>query len=462
MKSNVIWPVGLGLLQLLFCASLSTAAQNTSATEALSLEQAVKLALQNNSLLKASELGVEAAQARVRFAASAYLPKLSFDHTFTRGNNPIYVFGSLLTQRRFTAENFALDRLNVPPPLSNFQNRFSATQLLYDFGRSPSRVAQSRVGSRLSEKELDAERSDLIFRVVKAYYDALLAREMGQVAEADVRSAKAAEDSAASRLEAGVALESDLLSVQVHRAGQEEELLKATAALKLAQSALCLELGTPLEQQFVLIQRVNSLSTSADTADLAILQKIALQNRPDYGQSELALQNQELAVKAARSEFFPTVSLFGSWETDDQSFASRAGNNWLAGMNFHLNLFDGRANAARLAESRLQRKRTQAMREHLAQAIRLQVQKAFLDLETARQRIAVSQEAVKQAEESVRIIRNRYDAGLATVTDLLRAETAVSSAKGNNLRAIFDQRTGAANLELQVGRLSPESRVIRE
>jgi outer membrane protein TolC len=440
--------------------SLSSVAQNTAAPETLSLEQAVTLALQNNSLMKASALGVEAAQARVRVAAAAYLPKLSFDHTITRGNNPVYVFGSLLTQRRFTEENFALDRLNVPPPLNNFQNRFSATQSVYDFGRTSSRVAQSRVGSRLSEKELDATRSDLIFRVVKAYFQGLLAREMVQVAETAVRSARAAEDSARSRLQAGVALESDLLSLQVHRATQEEELLKATNVQRLAQSALCFELGVPLEREFLLIKQVTPLS--ADTTDLATLQNAALQNRPDYGQSQLALQNQELEVKSTRSEFFPTVSLFGSWETDDQSFASRAGNNWLAGVNLHFNLFNGRADAAKLAESRFQQKRTLAMQEHLVQAIRLQVQRAFLDLETAGQRIAVSQQAVSQAEESVRIIRNRYEAGLATVTDLLRAETALTAARGNHLRAVFDQRIGAAHLELQVGRLSPESRVIRE
>ncbi len=458
MRGNLTLPTGLAYL--LFCVSLSAAAQNSDVRETLSLEEAVKTALQNNSLVKASELGVEAAQARVRLATSAYLPKLSFDHNLTRGNNPVYVFGSLLTQRRFTLENFALDRLNAPPPLSNFQNRFSATQSLYDFGRTSSRVAQSRAGSRLSEKELDATRSDLIFRVVKAYYEALLARETVHVAEVAVRSARAAEDSARSRLQAGVALESDLLGMQVHRAGQEEELLKAATLLRLAQSALCFELGVPLERQFILVQTVTPWP--ADTTDLATLQNAALQNRPDYRQSHLALQTQELAVKAARSEFLPTVSLFGSWETDSQSFASSDGNNWLAGVNLHFNLFNGRADAAKLAESRFQQKRTLAMQEHLAQAIRLQVQKAFLDLETAGQRIAVSQQAVSQAEESARMIRNRYEAGLVTVTDLLRAETALTAAKGNHLRAVFDQRVGAANLDLQVGRLSPESRVIRE
>ena len=458
MRRKAIWPRGLGYL--LFWITLSGFAQNNTAPEALSLEQAVMLALQNNSLMKASALGVEAAQARVRLATAAYLPKLSFDHTITRGNNPVYVFGSLLTQRRFTQENFALDRLNVPPPLNNFQNRFSATQSVYDFGRTSARVTQSRLGSRLSENELEATRSSLIFRVVRSYHEALLAREMVRVAESAVRSAQAAEDDARSRLKAGVSLESDLLSVQVHRAGQEEEMLKASARLRLAQSALCFELGVPLEREFILLQQ--SAPLKADTTDLAGLQAAALQNRPDYKQSQLASQRQETAVKAAKSEFLPTVSLFGSWETDDQSFASRAGNNWLAGVNLHFNLFNGRADEATLAENRFQQQRASAMQGHVAQTIRLQVQKAFLDLETAARRIAVSEQAVTQAEESVRIIRNRYKAGLATVTDLLRAETALTVAKSNHLRALFDQRVGAANLELQVGRLSPESRVIRD
>ncbi len=458
MRRKVIW--SLGLIYVTFGMVALAAVQNAAATETLSLEQAVRLALQNNSLMKASELGVEAAQARVRVAIAAYLPKVSFDHTVTGSNNPVYVFGSLLTQRRFTQDNFALDRLNAPSPLSNFQNRFSVAQSLFDFGRTRARVAQSRLGSSHSEKELEATRSHLIFRVVKSYYEALLTREMVQVAEAAVRSARAAEDSARARLSAGVALESDVLSLQVHRAGQEEEMLKASALLRLAQSALCFELGLPLERHFVLVQPVTPLPR--DTTDLPTLQAAALQNRPDYRQSQLDSQTQELAVKAARSEFLPSVSLFGSWETDDQSIASRAGNNWLAGVNLHFSLFDGRADAAKLAESRFQQKRTSAMQEHLAQTVRLQVQKAFLDLETAGQRIVVSQQAVSRAEESVRIIRNRYETGLATVTDLLRAETALTAAKGNHLRALFDQRVSAANLDLQAGCLSPDSRVIRE
>ena len=188
-----------------------------------------------------------------------------------------------------------------------------------------------------------------------------------------------------------------------------------------------------------------------EAADLAQLQALALENRPDFRQAQLASRSRELTVQSAKADFWPTVTAFGSWETDSADFASIDGNNWIAGINVHFTLFNGRADQARLAESRFQQKRSIVLQDHMAQAVRLQVQRAYLDLETARQRIEVNRQSAQQAEESLRIIRNRYEAGLTTITDLLRAEAALTQAKTNFLRALFDQRISAANLELQVG-----------
>ncbi len=307
--------------------------------------------------MKASALGVEAAQARVRLATAAYLPKLSFDHTFTRGNNPVYVFGSLLTQRRFTLENFALDRLNVPPPLNNFQNRFSATQSVYDFGRtSIARYTVSSGTPPLRERagsdslQFDLSGCEVLPRGTSGAGDGTGGR-VGCPERPGCRGRRPRPP------EGWRSLESDLLSVQVHRAGQEEELLKASAQLRLAQSALCFELGVATRTPI----RPPSAGGPADrrhdgsgglagccTTESARLQAVA----------SSPLKTRSWRSKPPNLSFFPTVSLFGSWETDDQSFASRAGNNWLAGVNLHFNLFNGRADEATLAESRFQQRRT--------------------------------------------------------------------------------------------------------
>lgn len=430
-----------------------------SPSEVLTLERAVALALESNQLVKAADLGVDAAGARIQAAWSGYLPKVTFDHNAMRGNNPVYVFGSLLTQQRFTEANFALASLNTPAPLTNFQNRISLLQSIFDFGRTRKAVAQSRVGRELSEAELEKTRQEVTFRVVKSYYETLLAQEMVRVAEESARSVTADQEKAEALFKAGLAVESDLLSVQVHRAAQAEELVKARNQLRLAFSNLNFEVGVPLSQSFELVKPQRP--PSAEGLDLVSLQALALEKGPDFKQAQLAAQSSQRAVEAARAEFLPSVNAFGNWETDSYKFASNGGNNWTAGVNIHFSIFNGRADQARLAESRFQQQRAKTMQEHSAQAVRLQVQKAFLELETAGLRVEVSQQAARQGEESLRIIRNRYEAGLTTVTDLLRAEVAVASAKASFLRALFDQHISAANLELQVGRLSPGSISLR-
>ena len=426
----------------------------------LTLEKAVQLALENNNLVKAAQESVNMAEARIQFAHSGYFPKIAFDQNSTRSNNPVYVFGNLLTQGRFSEENFALDKLNHPSPLNNFQNKFSITQLVFDFGRVRKGVKLSQAGKEISEKDLEKTRSDLVFRIIKAYHQALLSKEMVRVAEEAVKSANSDLEKAQTSFHAGLTVESDLLSVKVHLASQQEELVRARNQVKLAHSNLNFEMGVSLDQVYTLAKPLKPMSV--EFLDLAQLQKQALESRPDFKQAQLASQSNKLAAESAKAEFWPTVSAFGSWETDSNQYWSASGNNWLLGVNVHFNLFNGRADQARLAESRFQERRQDALQDHLAQAIRLQVQQAFLELQTAAERIAVNEQATAQAEESLRIIRNRYQAGLVTITDLLRAETATTGARTNYLRALFDQRISRASLELQVGRLDAGSTVLFE
>jgi outer membrane protein TolC len=248
--------------------------------------------------------------------------------------------------------------------------------------------------------------------------------------------------------------------VKVHKASQAEELIKARNALKLAFSNLNFEMGFPLDRPYELAGALKPFTL--DLLDLPAYQKIALEQRPDYRQAELGAKSGEVAIQASKTDFWPMVSAFGQWETDQYQINSSAGNNYIYGINVHFNIFNGKADQARLAESKVQQQRAVALRNYMAQAVRMQVQKAFLDLDSAAERIQVSEETVAQAEESLRIIRNRYEAGLTTITDLLRAEVTAVGAKSNRLRAVFDQRLSAANLELQTGQLSRSSRILME
>ncbi len=98
----------------------------------LSLRVAVDRALAQNPSLRAAEEVQQAAQARSRQARAGWWPRVDVQQGFTRGDNPIYVFGVKLTQRQFAAQDFALPLLNAPPPLDNFQTRLTGQALLFD------------------------------------------------------------------------------------------------------------------------------------------------------------------------------------------------------------------------------------------------------------------------------------------------------------------------------------------
>lgn len=450
------------LIQTTF-ASASVYAQATGAASSpadLTLAEAVKIALDKNPSVQAAGAYAQAVAEGVRVARAGRYPRLDFSEGFTRGNNPVYVFGSLLTQRQFGAGNFDPGRLNVPPPLDNFRTQFAASAPLYDFGRTSRRVQGARLEAQGAEQADQRTRQQIIFDVVQAYLNELLARADVDVAQSSVKQTQADLARARVRQEQGLVVPSDALSAQVQLAQSQEELLGAENAAAVAQAALNVTMGLDEDAPTAIVGRLNEATFEAGT--LEDRQTRALRLRPDYQQAELGTQSAKNGLSLARADFLPKIDLFSSWETDNQTFASRGGNNWAVGATLNFNLFDGGANRARLAQSQALRRQAEALRSRMASAVKLQVREAYLNLGTARRRVDVSRDAVSQAEESLRIIQNRYEAGLSTITDLLRAETERATAHKNFLNAVFDYRLGYAALELATGELAANSPAVMQ
>lgn len=426
----------------------------------LTLQQAVTLALENNPSLKASRDGLTAAKTKVPQALSNYLPQVNFDETFTRGNNPVYVFGSLLMQRQFGPQNFSIGSLNKPDALDNFQAQLSVQQVVYDAGKIRGYVGQARLGEQVAEQDVEKTRQELILRVVKAYTMHLLARANQQVAEDAVKTAQAARARAESMFQSGMIVESDKLAAEVFLARMQEMLLQVNNQVALSRANLNFEMGFPIDQPFEIAEELKEVRFAPEAPDALFAQ--ALQQRPDYLQTVLMKDIAKKSVGVARAEFLPQVGLFGTWEADSQTFANRGGNNWIIGARLHFNLFRGRGDQAKLAEAKANLERSNSMNTFVSSAVRLQVKQTSLDLDTTRQRIEVTHSAVAQAEESLRINQNRYGAGLTTITDLLRAQTDLTQARTAYLQAIFDHRIAKANLELASGTLNEKSEALTQ
>ncbi|MGO9272151.1 MAG: TolC family protein [Terriglobia bacterium] len=456
----------LSPLMATFLLAAGAGAQTPTVTTApaparrLSLPDAVGIALKKNPTLQAADAYAEAVQQGITAAKSFRYPRLDFAEGFTRGNSPVYVFGTLLTQRQFTASDFGLGFLNTPPPLDNFRTAFTATMPLYDAGQTSRAVRGAKLQAQSAEKGKGRTGQEVVFQVIQAYLNELLAKEGLGVAKSAVETTKSDLNRAQARQESGLAVPSDLLSAQVQLAQAAEDLLQAQNAVELAHAALNVAMGLDEDAPTAIEGNLAELTFSAGS--LGERQSQALATRPDYLQSLLGRQQADNGIHMARAEFLPQVNLFSSWETDNQTFASRGGNNWATGVTLNFNLFDGGAKMARLRESKARELQAQAMESQMASAVRLQVREAYLNLATAQERLDVVKDGKAQAAESLRILQNRYEAGLATITDLLRAETAKVNADKNALNAVFDYRLSYAALELATGELSANSPAVNQ
>ncbi len=442
---------------MLFCALL--AAQSPVSVEALlSLKEAVRLALARNQSVTAADATQQEAASRVSEARSGYLPKLDYSESWTRSDNPVFVFSSLLMQHQFGAQNFDPGSLNRPGFLNNFASRIAADQPLYDAGRTRRAVRSQQLNEDIAKEDGRRVRMEVIAAVLRSYCDALLGAEQVKVSEQALHSAEADLERAADRRAAGMTTDADVLSIRVHLAGVREQQIERTADFDVARSALNDAIGLPLTAPHQLTTSLTPVALAAATAERYESDGVA--DRPESHQVKLLTRLAENQVGDAHSNYLPEVGLHAAFEADRQNFYDRGGANWLAAIELRWNLFNGFGDRARTDASKSALRRAQADEKRADSAIRLQVLRAWADLKAAGQRIEVATAAVAEAEESLRITQNRYDAGLSTVTDLLRTETAVMEARTRRLAAIHDQRIAAGMLELAAGSLNPDSEVL--
>ena len=425
----------------------------------LTLPQAVAMAMDKNPLRKAAIADVKVASAGVREARASLLPRVSFSEIASRGNDPVFVFGSELRQRRFSTADFALNQLNAPLPFGNFTTRFGGNWNLFDsfatwHGMNQAKQMHEAVGHQLSRTD-----QEITFRVVSSYYAVLLAAKQLEVAEQSGAAAESIMDRSQARFDTGLVVESDLLSAKVRRAARQQEMILARNALAEAQAELNMAMGLPDEPAFQLGE--GSAERELPIPPLPELEKQALARRPDLQRvsSEEAAQRENVSI--AKSSFGPRVNAFASWEMDNPTFlAGGGGNNWMGGIELQFDIFQGGAKRAELSRQRALEEKASAMKQAASNAVRLEVRRAYYETDATRQQIEVARAAIAQSKESLRINQDRYDNGLTTITDLLGAEDAARRSQTDYWEAVYHFLTSYANLELASGNLNPQSPVV--
>jgi len=446
MSSRIYRSLGLFLL---FCmVGLAAAAQ-----EQLTLRQAINQALGQNPEASIARAGNQDAIAAAAMARTALLPQLGFTEDISRGDDPVYVFGSKLRQHQFTQADFAVNALNRPQPIGNFSTRFSGSWMAFDSFKTEKEIHRADLFRQSASSSSKAVDQQIVFRVVGAYQQVLFAQREIDVARHEQETAAALLNSVDEHVKAGLAVESDRMSAQVNVAARKQELITAQGDLELAWAALRDAMGAPeLKASELKPIEPHTFPQGALEEEMAT----AAKTRPDLTALGQAQSAQASAVAAARSDFGPRVSAYGNWEEDSGSLVSTGGNNWVAGVQISVDILP-MGKRAQLARESAAKQKIDAQVAASQQHLRLEVSQAHIHRQTAALSLETARAAMDQSAESLRILKNRYSAGLATITDLLRAEDAERQSQSNYWHAVYGNAMAYSELLYATGTLTPDA-----
>lgn len=419
----------------------------------LTLRQAIDRALGGNPQTAISRANEDDARAAAALARTQLLPQLNFTEDISRGNDPVYVFGERLREGQFTQADFALNALNHPQPIGNFSSRFSGSWLAFDSFKTQKQIRRADLFRKSAASLSKAADEQIVLRVVDAYQSILYAQRQVDVAGHEEQTAEALLAQVEDRVKAGLAVESDRMAAAVNLAARKEESIAARGDLDLAWAELSEDMGAPdLQPSPLHAIEPHTYPPSSLEEEL----QLAARTRPDLAGLGEAGQAQNQAVGAARSDFGPRISAYGDWEEDRGSPASPGSNDWVAGVQISVDILPV-GKRQQLARESAARQRIQAQEAQARAQVRLEVSRAHIQRQTAELSLATARAAMDQSAESLRIVKNRYNAGLATITDLLRAEDAERESQSNYWHAVYASAMAYAQLLYAEGTLTPDA-----
>jgi len=390
------------------------------------------------------------ARARRPAAAAGRFPRLDVAQGWQRGNEPVFVFGSLLGQRRFAEANFAIAALNHPDPVNSLRTAVTLSQPIFDGGATRAVTRGAAAAEAIASAARDEAAGGVAAAVAHAYGQALVGDASVRAAAAAIESAVADLERARARDEEGLLTAADVLAIEVHLAQMRARHISASADAQIARATLNRLMGAALDRAWELADIVPG---RRDRLDVAAAESAALLRRPDVAATRFRVDAAAAEALGARARLAPRVDAQAGYEWNSATWRSGA-SSWLVGVTAHWSMSLRGAEAANVVAARHALTRARAEQARTETAARLDVRVAAARLEESGARLDAAAAVIAQARESERVIRDRYGAGLATVTDVLRAAKALLDAEALHVSARADGQVAAVMLDRALGRIT--------
>jgi outer membrane protein len=402
----------------------------------LTRQQAEKIALANNPRIHISQLIAKVQHQAVRERRADELPNLNGNLTAVQANN-----GSRISSGSLTASRL-IEHAGAGVQIS---------QLITDFGRTPNLVASAKLQEKARQADAEASRQDIVLATDQVFYAVIEAQETLKVAAQTVSARQNLTDQVGALTSSKLRSDLDLSFAQVNLSQAKLLQINARNELDAAMASLSAVLGYEKQMNFQLVDDSDSLPALPPDADTLIEQ--AIQNRPDLQSLKFNEQAAQKFSKAQHEQLLPTINALGAVGKTPVGSSEYFTTNWYGavGGNVSIPIFNGFRFTAQASEASLQSQaaseQTRALREQVARDVRT----AWLNANTALQRVTVTGELLKEANTALDLAKTRYDLGLSSIVELSQAELQQTEAAIGNANARSQYNFSISTINFQTG-----------
>lgn len=415
----------------------------TASGKTVTLSECLNAAMESNPSLEAAAQRVAAASAAIESARSGYYPTVGLAGSYTLTDNPPQAFFMNLNQRVASFE----EDFNQPDDTDNIRGSLTFRMMVLDAGQRGLMADMAVAGQDSASAMLHAVRNELVYEVIRAYHSVLQATALLTVREETIDSISENLRVANERMAAGTVIKTDVLNLEVQLAAAREELIRAKNGQKLAVAALNTAIGQELVTDAASLESVapESLSKPPDSIDLN-----RVESRPEWLAALRHVDAAAMDVKRIARDRLPTVSAFGSLDADSGD-ADSFEDSYLVGAMVEMDIFTGFRRKSNLSAASARANEAKAQLAQLRNQLTLDLKRSHFMTQDVWERWLVAHSSEENAEESLRITRERYEQGAADITELLTAEVARTASRSRSVTALYDYVIALANMNRAQG-----------
>ncbi len=404
-----------------------------------SIEDAWERAIAVDYSLEASRMNIESMKQYLEAAKSARYPYLDVESGYTVMNEAPAAIVSI--------PNTPAKQMMMSEDKS-FSFKTILTLPIFTGGRIAQGIEAARSALQGSVQDEVKTALDIKMNVAEAYAGVLRAIRWVEVAKSNVASLSAYVKDVANFYEQGMITKNELLASEVSLADASQRLIRARNNLEIAHAAYNRSLGRPLNQEV----KIDDISAEPVQINLEALTAQALAKRPElasFAEQEKSVRSRAASVRASA---YPQIAFSGGYAYEQNKYMVHE-DLWSATLGLKWEIFDG--GTAKHNAYALLRKADAIgkLRDDAASVITLQVRKASLEVEETMKRIDVVKEAITQADENLRVTKDRYREGVGTNTEVLDAETLRVRSYTDYYNAVYDAVIAKFRLKYAVGDL---------